>query len=168
MFKPVFRASAAAFSSASDRRLGGCGMAGWAAVLVVAVRASFFALIPASVALAWASSSAVTVPGIALETGPPRPSAAVRLFPSRPLCEDRSSMVGAQPPLTFIVYLLPPAHDGAFPSPLPRRGLLSVRACKRPFHRHFLHFSERAKHPLRTLKKTRLVPIPSGFVRLHG
>ena len=69
-FSSCLRAIAATFRSASDRRLGGCGpalgsdrgMAGWAAALAVAVLAAFLALIPAKVALAWASSSAVTVP----------------------------------------------------------------------------------------------------------
>src|SRR5262249_52873321 len=46
----VFRASAAAFKSASDSRLEGCGMMGWAAGWAAALLA-FFASIPASVAL---------------------------------------------------------------------------------------------------------------------
>jgi len=47
-------------------------MADWAAALAAAALASFFALMPANVALACASSSAVTTPtGLPIEIEPP-------------------------------------------------------------------------------------------------
>jgi hypothetical protein len=71
-------------------------------------------------------------------------------------------MVGVQPDLTFIVYLLPLPMRGLFLPPA-QRGLLSVQACKCPFHRHFLHFSERAKRSSARSKKCNLCPFHRGL-----